>query len=414
MTLLKLSNLLLLHIISQIDDNADTVCLLLTCKRIYSNGSIRRLIQFKGIRAINTDKGQISEPFKATAIQFRINSFNDILLNSVSDQYVILDRCKGFLERFNNYPHWIRQRITSTTADRVDKSNITTALLIDYQPSSIQLLYDNIPSIETLFIHKDTYDIIIEVDLGSIALLPNLERLSLVGVNHVILGRHTSLKSLKLQINTPYTLADLGLDKLVSLTELSFKSHFVSSMAPEDQLPIGLTSLTLRLNKTPPRDAFHSLRSLVKLKIILQNASSLPFPEEVEEEEEVVVVVPEQPLINLEHLPNLNTFKLDDNTKKLDEVINHTNVRHLTIIYDATGMVIPYYFSLTRLDSDNRNVLVLEKQSLSGGIITQRIITNQQQQQQTQYDPILLHFYPIYSKSPYELKWSFAKDTYNF
>ncbi|EGG24164.1 hypothetical protein DFA_06310 [Cavenderia fasciculata] len=527
MSLLRLSNLLLLHIISQIDDNIDTICLLLTCKQLYRNGSVRRSTTFKGIEAI-TDKGQISKQFQATATRFKLNTFKDILENSISDQYVIL-------EEFNDYPQWIQQRITKY---RADTSNITTFLMTYYVPSSLQILYNDVPSIETLFINNTH----IVVDLGSISLLPRLERLSVHSVKEVKLGQHTTLKSMKLKVDTRCTLYDLGLTRFVSLTDLSFKNQFVSSMGP-GLLPISLTSLTLKLNKTPPRDTFHSLKSLVKLKITLENVPK----GEVEEEQ--------QAIIDLEHLPNLETFKLTDNksykkgkkysiemivppsikiltiwsdwaqvpsqcvmplletidvykasvslprglekltywsldpschlmtfpsnyppnletidlldiesnelvidnipppvtnlsiplkrsgklwsdysitsklTKaivsqqqqwlplntthltcklwvvspkfvfRLDEVINHTNVRDLSIIIDDFSHVpFPtYQFSIQRLDKDNNNVLVLEKLTMTGGIITQRRISkNQQQQQQqdqqTQYHPIYLHF----------------------
>ncbi|EGG24186.1 hypothetical protein DFA_06333 [Cavenderia fasciculata] len=666
MSLLKLSNLLLLHIISQID-NGDTVCLLLTCKQLYRNGSVRRLIRFKGIEAI-TDKGEISKQFIATATQFKLNTFKDILENSVSDQHVIFGEFCVLSPIVDTYPQWIQQRI-SATIDRVDKNNITTALVTNYQQPTIQSLY-NIPSIKTLFIinktKKERQEYLFYhnysnsvVDLGSIALLSRLEHLSVYGVKQVKLGQHTTLKSLKLHVGTSYALADLGLTRFVSLTDLSFKNHFVSRMGP-DQLPISLTSLTLTLSKTPPRDTFHSLKSLVKLKIWLRNQGGPIFEEEKKEEEEQ-----KQAFIDLEHLPNLETFKLIDRinypiickcsieisvppsiktlairsdwahipsqyvmpllktlcvhgkvlvdgnvslkssqslkklviheckdvipaniipstvekvtihnhardlyilgqvvfppslthlsisgdpeyikppqslvklrlgykgsivlplglkklsycstgsscrlmtfpsnyppnldtidllqlkvdhlvidnippsvtnllmtlakssdwlyggptifsitsklTKdvvsqqqqwlppsithltckllgdisefvfRLDEVINHTNVRDLSIIIDdfSRGPHPTYHFSIQRLDTDNNNVLVLEKQTMTGGIITQRRITviDQQQQQddqQTQYHPIYLHL-DSHSDPPFELKWSFVKDRY--
>ncbi|EGG24161.1 hypothetical protein DFA_06307 [Cavenderia fasciculata] len=671
--LLKLSNVLLLHIISQIDDNEDIICLLLTCKQIYRNSSVRRLITFKGIGLI-TEKGDISQQFQATATRFNLNTFKDILENSISDQHVIFGEFNN--NNNDNYPQWIQQRINIYRDS--DKSNITTALVTNYQASStLQLgsLFNNIdmwPSIETLSIINGTkqqrqeytfyYNLISPVvDLGSIERLPRLERLSVYGVKEVKLGQHTTLKSLKLHVDPRCTLADLGLTRFVSLTDLSFKNQFVS-IIESDLLPISLTSLTLRFsssNKTPPRDIFHSLVSLVKLKIIFQNTLK-----EVEEEQE-------QAFIDLEHIPNLESFKFTDNnfhpssrkysfeirvppsiktliilsdwvciplqcvmplletlrvygdilvdgrvsllsspslkklvidqckviipanfipstvesvriysyekdvdileqvvfppslshltvtgycksvnlpqslvklkvdahktsvslphclkklsywgidksfdlmtfpsnyppnletidlthihqnefvidnippsitnllmplakssdwlyggptifsitsrlTKtvvsqqqqqwlppsithltcriwefpsnynspkfvfRLDEVINHTNVRDLSIIITNSANQAPtYQFSIQRLDADNRNVLVLEKQTVTGGIITQRrIIKNNQQQQQdqhTQYYPIYLYL-DTYSNSPYDLKWSFTKAKYN-
>ncbi|EGG19148.1 hypothetical protein DFA_02395 [Cavenderia fasciculata] len=69
---------------------------------------------------------------------------------------------------------------------------------------------------------------------------------------------------------------------------------------------------------------------------------------------------------------------------RLDEVINHTNVRYLTLSLYRSKL----QFSIQRLDSDNKSVLVLERQTLTGGIITQRKSSNNQQQQL--YDPIYL------------------------
>ncbi|EGG24162.1 hypothetical protein DFA_06308 [Cavenderia fasciculata] len=402
-----------------------------------------------------------------TATRFKLNTFKDILENK-----------------------------------RADKSKITTALLTNNQQpawaSTLQSLCDDIPSIDTLFMNGQNafsdYPMDV-VDLGSIERLPHLERLSVYGVNQVKLGQHTTLKSMKLHVGTSCTRSDLGLTRFVSLTELSLKNHFVSSIGP-DQLPISLTLLTIRLNKTPPRDSFRSLKSLVKLKIILRRQG----------DSETTAI------IDLEHLPNLETFKLTDylmgrkcgieirvppsikivaipsngvqiqsqcvmplletldvhgdvlidggvslksspflkklvihgcvnsipanimpstvekvtvycyakgvdifknvvfppslthltvsgecSVFRLDEVINHTNVRDFSISFTTTPT---YQFSIQRLDKDNKNVLVLEKQTMTGGIITQRLksTNNQQQQddqQKTQYRPIYLHFCPL-------------------
>ncbi|EGG24185.1 hypothetical protein DFA_06332 [Cavenderia fasciculata] len=85
---------------------------------------------------------------------------------------------------------------------------------------------------------------------------------------------------------------------------------------------------------------------------------------------------------------------------RLDEGINHTNVRDLSIIIENGTNQPPttYQFSIQRLDADNRNVLVLEKQTMTGGIITQR-----KQEHESEYDPINLRY--TGSNSTFELKW---------
>ncbi|EGG19146.1 hypothetical protein DFA_02393 [Cavenderia fasciculata] len=92
--------------------------------------------------------------------------------------------------------------------------------------------------------------------------------------------------------------------------------------------------------------------------------------------------------------------KLDFSKKlafRLDEVINHTNVRYLSISDTLK-------FSIQRLDPENKSVLVLERQTLTGGIITQRKSINNQQQ----YDPIYLFMNKGSSScSKFEFNWSF-------
>ncbi|EGG17334.1 hypothetical protein DFA_08329 [Cavenderia fasciculata] len=240
------------------------------------------MIQFKGIVPIN-EKGDI-EQFIASAPLFNLFSFNDIL------------------ER--NYPDWIQQRIT--LKDRDDKSNITTALLMYSKLKSLKLLYETIPSIETLFIiqHQSEGEV---VDLDSISqYLPNLQSLS-VRTDELILGPHSTLKSLKLDITTRCSLVDLGLTKFISLTDLSFKGSFLTNIGP-GLFPSSLTSLTVRLTEVPPRDTFLSLTSLVKLKIGLK--------EDIE--------VEDQPHIDLDSLLNLKVlvFNFDYFLIQIDEDIN--------------------------------------------------------------------------------------------
>ncbi|EGG19211.1 hypothetical protein DFA_02459 [Cavenderia fasciculata] len=265
MSIFKLSNLLLSKIILSIDDNGDIICLLLTCKRLYSqnNSSVRRSIQFKGIKPIK-DNGQQSLRFRVTFNQFKLLSFNDILENSVSDQYVILPDVYYLSE----YPKCIQDRIS---ANRDNIKGISTALVNhDRSIVSAKKLCDKtwatlykMSSIETLFInHQDV------LDLGSISLLPNLQRLSM-NATKLNLGPHPFLKYLTLDIATLCPLGDLGLDKFVSLTDLSFKNYFVTDVSGL-LLPSNLTSLTLRLQEIPPPNAFLSLTSLVKLKIYLR------------------------------------------------------------------------------------------------------------------------------------------------
>ncbi|EGG17447.1 hypothetical protein DFA_08442 [Cavenderia fasciculata] len=106
---------------------------------------------------------------------------------------------------------------------------------------------------------------------------------------------------------------------------------------------------------------------------------------------------------------------------RLDQIINHTNVRYLSIQIDdrRNHDKQPFQFSIQRLDPDNNNVLVLETKSLQGGIITQQRKTINAQQQHRN-DPIYLYFdsnqskseskigsYQSVSPDAYVFKWSF-------
>ncbi|EGG19153.1 hypothetical protein DFA_02400 [Cavenderia fasciculata] len=250
--LLSLSNLLLIQIITEIEDNVDLVCLLLTCKKLYNSSfTFRRSIHFKGIGEPINEKGEISSQFTATVSRFNINSFKDILENSISNQYVVLPDLY--------HPDAI---LRHTSTNRHNAGTITTVLVNDYEQKFIDSL-DKRPSIETLYIdHRYSSTI----DLGVISQLPNLQRLS-VRVQEFNLGTHTSLKSLKLYFTSKHHLVDLELNRFVSLTELT--CHFVSKIAP-GLLPITLTSLTLlSVEDIPPQDTFNTLVSLVYLKLEL-------------------------------------------------------------------------------------------------------------------------------------------------
>ncbi|EGG17453.1 hypothetical protein DFA_08448 [Cavenderia fasciculata] len=295
--LLSLSNLLLSQIISDIDDNADIICLLLTCKKLYSNSSVRRSIKFKGIEVIDKENGDISKQFIATSTQYNINSFQEILENSISDQHVMI-----LSREITDYPQWIQQRI-SISADRVNKSSdITTALVTKYQPtlSPLDSLYD-IPSIETLIINKNTT----ALDLNHISRLPNLKRLS-VHAKGLELDPLPTLKSLKLRIDNTFNLGDLQLDKFVSLTELTIKCYYVINLGT-GILPNSITSLTLRPLYIPSRDAFLSLTSLVYLNIDLKG---------VEKDDEQSI---QQLFIDLESLSNLKTLIISDDSDSTED-----------------------------------------------------------------------------------------------
>ncbi|EGG17445.1 hypothetical protein DFA_08440 [Cavenderia fasciculata] len=628
MSMEKLSNLILSQIITDIGDNVDIICLLLTCKKLYHNSGLRRLVKFKGIEVI-TDTGYESKQFKATATQFKLNSFKDILKNRILDQHVIC-----LPDHHNDlYPQWIQDIIYDM--NRADQSNIKTAMVKNSQTTSKRLesLY-SIPSIETLFIEEKDKDVTVDLN---IPLLPRLQHLSVRAQKLNICqdqAINTTLKSLKLDVATKYTLSELQLTKFVSLTELTFNSYFVTNIGP-GLFPSSLTSLTLRPTEIPPRDTFLSLvyldihlskdeikakvqdqrfidlESLSKLKTLvitddnfldqdrkycitfsvppsikvltiwsecveIPSQCSMPLLEELSVQQKTLIdgrislllctsikdlliyecaeiipanIIPPtleklsiykyidedilgqdvlppslthlyingkyesvnipQTLIKLKQafnndplpqhlkklawessgsdsqlqknvlsssyptsLESLNLIEIDwrctidnippvkklslllplpkenwiadipiysitsrisvsqqqwlsSNTThltcrlsthlskgafRLDEIINHTNVRYLRLIISTS--VTTYQFSIQRLDADNNNVLVLETNTLTGGIITQRkSINNTQQQQQQQYDPLYL-YYDIgsprsTSRDEYQLKWTF-------
>ncbi|EGG19209.1 hypothetical protein DFA_02457 [Cavenderia fasciculata] len=338
--LLSLSNLLLLHIITDIEDNVDIICLLLTCKKLYSqnSNSLRGLIRFKGLEAIDTYKREISERFKATINQFNLSSFKDILENSISDQCVILKD----IGNLDDYPKWVQQRIT--TNNRVDKSNIKTVLVRDYKTTSLPSIYEEIPSIETLIIDGPTDYAV--VDLTSISLLHHLQHL-LVCAHQLELGPHTTLKSLTLENGNTYLL-DLGLDTFVSLTELTLKDHWASGLE-QGLLPSSLTSLTLRMMDIPPLDTFLSLTSLVKLDIDMKRVTT-----NNEDKEDLSS-------INLESLTNLKTLTIRDQRGDRDinyEIITPPSIKILTL--SSNCLQIPLRCVIPHLEEFNvrQNLLI--------------------------------------------------------
>ncbi|EGG17254.1 hypothetical protein DFA_08244 [Cavenderia fasciculata] len=329
------SSNLFYNIITEIDDNGDIISLLLTCKKLYSqnSSSVRRSIQFKGIEAIN-DNGYISKQFKSTFNQFNLSSFKDILKNSISDHQVIVPEqnnlIKDPLHNINDYPKWVQQRITP---NREDTSNITTALIHYYESveTSLKRIYD-MSSIETLSI-TDRY--VKVVDLTSISLLPRLERLVLC-VHSLKLGTHTSLKSLQLHLSTTYPLCHFGLDKFVSLTDLSFTYKNVTNIGP-GLLPNSLLSLSIISKGVPPPNTFLSLTSLINLDLTThektdgedyddddedeeEDREEEEEEDREEEEEEAIYVNNNQEekklFINLDCLNNLKTLGFSDDFEK--------------------------------------------------------------------------------------------------
>ncbi|EGG17335.1 hypothetical protein DFA_08330 [Cavenderia fasciculata] len=110
---------------------------------------------------MRSSNGHISVQFISATTLFKLNSFKDILENSISDQQVILPHINNntieYQYRFDDFPKWIKDGITAVKRDNNNnnnnnnKRNIKTALMTDYQPTTLQSLYE-IPSIETLFI----------------------------------------------------------------------------------------------------------------------------------------------------------------------------------------------------------------------------------------------------------------------
>ncbi|EGG19061.1 hypothetical protein DFA_02305 [Cavenderia fasciculata] len=317
MSLLSLSNLLVSHIISSID-NVDIICLLLTCKQLFNDSSVRRSIKFKGVGgAIDTDNRDISLQFKATTstTRYKLLSFKDILVNSISlNQHVVLEHnTAGDKEIFSNR--------SAAAADNI----ITTALVTHYNLQAINSLYETMPSIETLFIKYRQLNLREKttIDLGSISRLPNLQRLSVQG-NSLKLGPHSSLKSLNLDIGTCYTASELGLDQFVSLTELALNNFCVPEIGP-GVLPSSLTSLTLTLFELPPRDTFIALTSLVYLDIFVEKG----LDKELEQEQQQ-----QQIFIDLSTLHNLKKLVYNENLHREDgpiEIIVPPNLKILSI-----------------------------------------------------------------------------------
>ncbi|EGG17336.1 hypothetical protein DFA_08331 [Cavenderia fasciculata] len=139
----------------------------------------------------------------------------------------------------------------------------------------------------------------------------------------MVLGAHTTLKSMKLSVTLKYPLVDLGLTKFLSLTELIFVNYLVSNVGP-GLLPTSLTSLTIRLLDIPPRDTFLSLTLLVHLEIQVHRESIDPNRDE---------------FIDLEDLPNLKTLIFDGDNDIVSEGDNQP----------ITGISVPMSLKILKL-----------------------------------------------------------------
>ncbi|EGG17443.1 hypothetical protein DFA_08438 [Cavenderia fasciculata] len=344
-----LSNLLLSQIISEIDSNVDLICLLLTCKRLYSNSSsLRDTIKFKEIRAI-TDKGHLSERFAATVNRFNLKAFKQVFENSVSDHFVSVDDDSMVASQLLS--SWISTRLTQKNA------SVKAALLVVGEPCVEELIgarlddYINqrtsslkslghldLPTTKELYI-KYLNNLVL--DLESVDLSPTVEHLSVFAYN-VKIGSHQHVKTLTLNLTTPLQipLCELGLDRLSSLTTLSLKSDFVSKIKP-GILPTSLTSLSLKARKIPSDDLFLPLKSLVHLKI--SYCCSMIMAEDSKEY-----------CVNLESLGSLVSFKFYEDDLDVDdrtriEVRPPPSLTNLCLLSPSVHIPSPRY-SLPLLD----------------------------------------------------------------
>ncbi|EGG15321.1 hypothetical protein DFA_10155 [Cavenderia fasciculata] len=337
---------------SNIQDNVDIVCLLFTCKQLYHNNSIRRSIKFKGIDVIDNkeEPAEISKQFIATISRFNLNSFKDILDNSISYQHVVLHDLY-----YKRYPKWIQDHLYS--GNIVDKSNITTAIVL-HDSKTIESLYD-IPSIETLYI---TYNESNAMNLA-ISRLPNLQRLE-VSAWRLDLDKHESLKSLVIDVQYDegnvgygYPLLSYYINEFVSLTELTFKMFIDIDYIELDLLPISLTSLTLRLREIPPRDSFSPLVSLVYLAI---DMNSCEIQGDGEDE-----------ILDLDGLPNLKTFKLKECGESpppeylCTEISVPPSIKILTLLSDYIRIAPQSTMPLLETLNVSQSLLINDKISLS-------------------------------------------------
>ncbi|EGG19145.1 hypothetical protein DFA_02392 [Cavenderia fasciculata] len=440
MSIYKLSNLLLSHIITEIEDNVDIICLLLTCKKLYNNSSLKRSIQFKGIEVIDKYRAERSFKFIKTVNRFKLNSFKDILVNSATNQHIIVP--DQFVH--NDYPKWIQDHIYEE--NMVDKSNIKTAFVCPHTSlKSLTLKTLSISDLgsmqlnqlvsltELTFHHKVT-------NLGS-GLFPNsLTSLTITLIEIPPRDTFNSLKCLvKLEINMENE--DVGeqqqqqqfidLYNLPNLKTFKFIEYQIQRIDfIEIRLPPSLKILHLLADylqipsqcSTPMLERLYvnqcllingkfnlmSSPSIKKLSISKCNQiipAAIIIPSSVEKltikkvgDQQIfgqVVLPPALTHLSINGINCESVQPLPESLVKLKQTINESPVslpqhlEKLVIKIKATN----------KLDSDNKNVLVLERQMLLGGIITQRkSITNQEK-----YDPIYLYLDGRSSK----FHWSF-------
>ncbi|EGG19149.1 hypothetical protein DFA_02396 [Cavenderia fasciculata] len=454
-------------IITSIEDNVDKICLLLTCKKLYNNSSLKRSIQFKGIGGPITKKGYISQQFKATINRFKLKSFKDImslklctnavnsLINLDLTRFVSLTKftCGGLLSNIGpgRFPISItslnirstdmlpRDTFLSLTSlvtlkiqlpttrthnvtdqlpciDLFNLNNLTTFRINYFSqdpkynieikvPPSIKILYlesksIRIPSRYEMPLLEDLYvnqHLLID---GKVIFPASLTHLNILGIYIESVQLPQSLIKLKQRIDESSLPQQLKkLHWKAKFTNLIFQSFYQSSNNNNDNYPPHLETLN-----------FFDIQGDFKINIppITKNLSISLNPNLDSDDPQIYSISTRinKPTIDQSQWLPINTthltcFLKDSRYNKmmafrLDEVINHTNVRYLTLsLYNSK-----LQFSIQRLDPEKKSVLVLERQTLTGGIITQRKSINNQQQ----YDPIYLYY--DYT-SPFEFYWKF-------
>ncbi|EGG15419.1 hypothetical protein DFA_10254 [Cavenderia fasciculata] len=124
----RLSNLILLDIISKIDNNVDMICFLLTCKRLYhsigqqSNKSIR----FKGLAYFDKLQPNSLNEWLVGRLPNCLPTFRQIVQNSLSNQMVLVNRLDTFAkckELVNVYHMYYEDDSSNTDADKDDDNS---------------------------------------------------------------------------------------------------------------------------------------------------------------------------------------------------------------------------------------------------------------------------------------------------
>ncbi|EGG21017.1 hypothetical protein DFA_00886 [Cavenderia fasciculata] len=379
----KVSNLILLNIAEKIDNNADLICFLLTCKRLYFNIGQQHggKIRFKHLEYIDTKVSTLSTfpmnlQFVRSMKHFNLRSFTSLFNNSLANQIVLSDDQES-IPILNN------SLMTNTTPsddsdddrlyvlihqdstqlnDMVLPINTKTVHIIKHMKTPLlpMTLFKGVKNLEQLFISQYAPRqkmCKLPESIRSLHIL-RMEQSSLDGGDMF----PSQLETLELMgPNDPVQLGSLGLAKLQYLKTLKIDSIMTGPSSPVPLFPTSLVSLNIEMSHTPPADLFRSLVSLESLTLSVHSEH-----------------VDMDYALDLTTLHALESFELYVNTASIEssaiQLPFASSLRHLRISAHLRNLTTQFFpqSSLTSLDIDTSS-LNFDTVALPTSLVTLRL-----------------------------------------